>query len=128
MSNQTVETVSSTADRAKVVIAVCAVVAGIVGYYLLGKQAFVLRLASILVGLGVGLAIAWTSAPGRRFIGFARDAWSETRRVIWPERKETWMVTAYVFAFVVVMALFLWIVDKSLEWLLYGLILGWRQS
>jgi len=128
MSNQTVETVSSTADRAKVAIAVCAVVAGIVGYYLLGKQAFVLRLASILVGLGVGLAIGWTSAPGRRFIGSARDAWSETRRVIWPERKETWMVTAYVFAFVVVMALFLWIVDKSLEWLLYGLILGWRQS
>jgi len=37
------------------------------------------------------------------------------------------MVTAYVFAFVVVMAVFLWIVDKSLEWLLYGLILGWRQ-
>jgi preprotein translocase subunit SecE len=128
MSNQTVETVSSTADRAKVVIAVLAVVAGIVGYYLLGKQAFVLRLASILLGVGVALAIVWSSAPGRRFVGFARDAWSETRRVIWPERKETWMVTAYVFAFVVVMALFLWIVDKSLEWLLYGLILGWRQS
>jgi len=127
MSNQTVETVSSPADRAKVVIAVLAVVAGIAGYYLLARQPFVLRLAAIIAGLVVGLAVGWFSAPGRRFIGFARDAWSETKRVVWPERKETWMVTAYVFAFVVVMAVFLWIVDKSLEWLLYGLILGWRQ-
>jgi preprotein translocase subunit SecE len=31
-----------------------------------------------------------------------------------------------VFAFVVVMALFLWVTDKTLEWVFYGLILGWR--
>jgi preprotein translocase subunit SecE len=33
-----------------------------------------------------------------------------------------------VFAFVVVMAFFLWLTDKSLEWVLYDLILGWRKS
>jgi preprotein translocase subunit SecE len=101
--------------------------AGIAGYYLLGQQPFVVRLASILVGLAVALAIAWFSGPGQRFIAFARDAWSETKRVIWPEKKETWMITAYVFAFVLVMAIFLWAVDKSLEWLLYDLILGWKR-
>jgi preprotein translocase subunit SecE len=84
-------------------------------------------LASILAGLAVGGAIAWFSPSGQRFIGFARDAWSETKRVVWPERKETWMVTAYVFAFVLVMAIFLWVVDKSLEWALYDLILGWKR-
>ncbi len=115
MSNQQVETVSSGADRAKVALAVLAVAAGIVGWYVLAQQPLVVRLASILVGVAAGVAIAWFSAPGQRFIAFAR------------ERKETWMVTAYVFAFVVVMALFLWVVDKSLEWVLYDLILGWKR-
>jgi preprotein translocase subunit SecE len=127
MSNQNVETVSSGADRAKVALAVLAVAAGIVGWYMLAQQPLVVRLASILVGIAAGVAIAWFSGPGQRFIAFARDAWSETKRVVWPERKETVMVTAYVFAFVVVMALFLWVVDKSLEWLLYDLILGWKR-
>jgi preprotein translocase subunit SecE len=127
MSNQNVETVSSGADRAKVALAVLAVVAGIFGWYALAQQPLVLRLASILAGVAAGVAIAWFSAPGQRFLAFARDAWSETKRVVWPERKETWMVTLYVFAFVVVMAIFLWVVDKSLEWLLYDLVLGWKR-
>ena len=127
MANQNVETVNTGADRAKIVGAALAVVAGIVGYYLLAQQPFVVRLAAILAGLAAGGAIAWFSPSGQRFIGFARDAWSETRRVVWPERKETWMVTAYVFAFVLVMAIFLWVVDKSLEWALYDLILGWKR-
>ena len=127
MANQNIETVNAGADRAKVAVAVLAVVAGIVGYYLLSAQPFVVRLASILVGLGAGRAIGWFSGPGQRFIGFARDAWSETKRVVWPARKETWMMTAYVFAFVLVMAIFLWAVDKSLEWLLYDLTLGWKR-
>ena len=127
MSNQNVETVSSGADRAKVAAAVLAIVAGIAGWYVLAQQPLVVRLASILVGVAAGVAIAWFSAPGQRLIAFSKDSWSETKRVVWPEKKETWMVTAYVFAFVVVMAVFLWVVDKSLEWVLYDLILGWKR-
>jgi preprotein translocase subunit SecE len=128
MSNQNVETVSSGADRAKVAAAALVAAAGIAGYYLLAQQPFVVRLASILIGLAAGIAIAWFSGPGQRFLAFGRDAWAETKRVVWPERKETWMVTAYVFAFLLVMAIFLWFVDKSLEWLLYDVVLGWKRS
>ena len=78
-------------------------------------------------GLGVGAAIAWFSGPGQQFFAFAKDSWAETRRVVWPERKETTQVTLIVFAFVLAMALFLWLVDKSLEWVLYDLILGWKK-
>jgi preprotein translocase subunit SecE len=127
MSNLNVETVTSGADRAKVALAVLAVVAGIVGWYMLAQQPLVVRLVSILAGIAAGIAIAWFSAPGQRFFAFAKDSWSETKRVVWPERKETWMVTLYVFAFVVVMAIFLWVVDKSLEWVFYDLILGWKR-
>ncbi|MBN9428671.1 MAG: preprotein translocase subunit SecE [Burkholderiales bacterium] len=126
MSNQTVETVSSGADRAKVVLAIAAVVAGVVGFYLLGQQPTIVRVGAVLAGLLVGAGIAWMSGPGQRFFAFAKDSWAEVRRVVWPTRKETTQVTLIVFAFVVAMALFLWLVDKSLEWALYDLILGWR--
>jgi preprotein translocase subunit SecE len=57
MANQNIETVNTGADRAKVAAAILVAVAGIVGYYLLANQPFVVRLASILVGVGVGAAI-----------------------------------------------------------------------
>ena len=52
----------------------------------------------------------------------------EARKVVWPSRKETVQTTLMVFAFAVVMALFLYITDKSLEWVLYDLVLGWKKS
>ena len=126
MSNQAVETVTSGADRAKVVVAIAAVVAGVVGFYLLAQQPAIVRVGAVLAGLVVGALIAWTSGPGQRFFAFAKDAWGEARRVVWPTRKETTQVTLTVFAFVVVMAIFLWLVDKGLEWVLYDLVLGWK--
>jgi preprotein translocase subunit SecE len=127
MSQQTVETVSSTADRLKVALAAAVVVAGIVGFYALGEQPTVLRVVSVLAGLAAGGLIAWFSGPGQRFFAFAKDSWAETQRVVWPTRKETVQMTLTVFAFVVVMALFLWLVDKSLEWAFYDLLLGWKK-
>jgi preprotein translocase subunit SecE len=46
---------------------------------------------------------------------------------VWPTRKESLQTAGIVFAFVVVMALFLWVSDKTLEYLLYDLILGWKK-
>ena len=75
----------------------------------------------------MGGAAAWLGAGGRQFIAFARDASREVKKVVWPTRKESLQMTGYVFAFVVLMALFLWFTDKTLEWVLYDLILGWRK-
>jgi preprotein translocase subunit SecE len=127
MSTQNAEVVTSPADRVKVALAIVAVVVGVVGYYMLAKQPAIARIGAVLAGLAAGGAIAWTSGPGQRFFAFAKDSWNETRRVVWPTRKETTQVTLIVFAFVVAMALFLWLVDKSLEWVLYDLILGWKN-
>jgi preprotein translocase subunit SecE len=127
MSNPPVETVSSAADRVKVVLAIAIAVGGVVGFYLLSGQPTVLRVISVLGGLLVGAAVAGLSGPGQRFFAFARDSWAETRRVVWPTRKETTQMTITVFVFVVIMALFLWLVDKSLEWVLYDLVLGWKN-
>ena len=114
------------ADKLKFALALALLAAGVVGFYLLSEQALVLRVLSVLAGVAAGVAVAWFSEPGRRFGGFARESITETKKVVWPSRKETVQTTGLVFAFVVVMAIFLWLTDKSLEWVLYDLVLGWK--
>ncbi len=128
MATSQVETVNTGADKAKLAVVAALVVASVAGFYLLGKQGPLAQWAALIVGLVAAAGVFLVSEPGRQFVGFARDAWREVKKVVWPTRKETLQMTAYVFAFVVVMALFLWFTDKTLEWVLYDLILGWRKS
>ena len=126
MAASQVETVSSGADKAKLFAVAALVVAAVAGFYFLAKQGVYVQWGVLLVGLLAAAGVFLISEPGRQFVAFARDAWREVKKVVWPTRKEAIQITAYVFAFVVVMALFLWITDKTLEWVFYGLILGWR--
>jgi preprotein translocase subunit SecE len=126
MSNQSVQTVSTSNDKIKVVSAVCAVIAGVVGFYFLAGQSGYVRAGVLVAGLLIAIGMAWTSTPGRSFLGFAKEAVRETKKVVWPTRKEAGQITAIVFAFVLIMALFLWGADKLLEVLLYNVILGWK--
>ena len=126
MANQNIETVSSGADKAKVALAIGAVILGVVGFYYLAEQATVIRVGSVLLGILAGVVIGYTSGPGQRFFAFSKDSWSEARRVVWPTKKETTQMTMIVFVFVVIMAIFLWLVDQGLQWILYDLILGWK--
>ena len=121
-------TQNSMADKIKLVIAVALVAGGIAGYYLLAAQSILLRVLAVIAGIVAGIAVAWVSAPGQEFLGFARESLAEVKKVVWPTRKETMQTTAAVFAFVVVMAVFLWVSDKTLEWVLYDLILGWKRT
>lgn len=126
MASTQVETVTAGADKAKVALAVALVVASLAGFYLLGRQGQIAQWAALIVGLVAAAAVFFTSEPGKEFIAFGRESWKEVRKVVWPSRKETIQMTAYVFGFVVIMALFLWLTDKTLEWLFYDLILGWK--
>lgn len=111
-------------DKIKVAMAVLLVVAGIAGFYYLQESATVVRLAAVLAGLGAGVAVLWTSALGQSLFAFAQDSAAETRKVVWPTRNETLQATAIVFVFVLVMALFLWMVDTILLWVVQKLIGG----
>ena len=114
-------------DKAKLVVAVALVALGVWGYYWLADSALVLRVLSVIGGLIAAAAVGYWSEPGRQFAVFAGESVAEVKKVVWPTRKETLQTTAAVFAFVVVMAVFLWISDKALEWILYDLIMGWRK-
>lgn len=110
------------ADKIKLVFAFLLVVAGIVGFYYLGESPTVLKIASILLGLVLAALVAWTSEPGKQFYAYAQESVTETKKVVWPSRKETVQTTAMVVAFVLVMAVFLWMVDGVLVWLVQKLL------
>ena len=122
-----VETVSTGADKAKLAVAALFVVAAVVVFYVLAKQDLWLRVAALIALMAAAGAIFFTSESGKELIAYGRDSAREVRKVVWPTRNEALQMTGYVFAFVFVMALFLWLTDKTLEWVFYDLILGWRR-
>jgi preprotein translocase subunit SecE len=111
------------ADKIKLGLAFLMVAAGIAGFYQLGDSPLVLRVASVLAGLAAAAAVAWTSEPGKVFFAYAQDSVAETKKVVWPTRKETVQSTGLVMVFVIIMAIFLWFVDAILVWLV-KLLLG----
>jgi preprotein translocase subunit SecE len=127
MATSQIETVTTSADKAKLAAAGLLVVGGVAAFYLLGKQDLWLRVIVLLVLLTAAVGAFFTSAQGRELTAFGQDAIKEMRKVVWPTRPEATQMTLYVFAFVVIMALFLWLTDKTLEWVIYSLILGWKH-
>jgi preprotein translocase subunit SecE len=126
-TNTQVQTVGSGADKAKLAGAAVLLVAAVAAFYLLGQKDLWLRVLALLALLGASVAVFFTAEPGKQLVAFSRDSVREAKKVVWPSRKEAMQMTGYVFAFVFVMALYLWIIDKSLEWVLYDLILGWKR-
>jgi len=127
MATSEVQTVNSAGDKMRLALAGALVIAGLVAYYMLAAQGPWVQWAGLLVALVASVVVFFTAETGRQLVAFGRDAIRETKKVVWPERKEALQVTLYVFAFVVVMALFLWLTDKTLEWVFYDLILGWKK-
>ena len=127
MSSAQIETVFSTADKAKLASALVLVVAAVVAFYALSAQGGLVQWAALLGCLLLAVVVFFSSMHGRQLVGFGRDTWREVQKVVWPARKEAMQMTAYVFGFVFLMALFLWLTDKTIEWVFYDLILGWKK-
>jgi preprotein translocase subunit SecE len=127
MATTQVETVSTGADKAKLGAAIALVIAGLAAFYLLGKQGQVAQWGALVIALAAAFVVFMTSETGKVFVAFGRDSWKEVKKVVWPTRKESMQMTLYVIGFCALMALFLWTTDKTLEWLLYDVILGWKK-
>ena len=127
MATSQVETITTNADKAKLALSAVLVVGALAAFYLLSKQGQIAQWAALIVGVVAAVVVFLASEPGKQLVAFGRDAWREVKKVVWPTRKETTQMTLYVFGFVVLMALFLWLTDKTLEWVFYDLILGWKK-
>ena len=126
MATTQVQTVNTTADKAKLALAAALVLASLVAYYALGKQGPLFQWLGLLALLGLAVVVFLLSESGKSLTAFGQDSVREVKKVVWPARKEAIQMTVYVFGFVLIMALFLWLTDKTLEWFFYDLILGWK--
>ena len=126
MSSTDVETVHAGADKAKLLLSVVLFVGAFVAFFSLKSQGSLAQWGALVVGIALAAVSFLMADAGRRLVAFGKDSAREVRKVVWPARKEATQMTAYVFAFVLVMALFLWLTDKTLEWVFFDLILGWR--
>jgi preprotein translocase subunit SecE len=126
-TNSQIETVHTGADKAKLVTAALLLLGGIVAFYVLSHMDLWVRVIALIALVALGVALFFTSESGKQLIGFGKESVREVKKVVWPTRKEALQNTAMVFAFVFLMAFFLWVTDKTLEWVLYDLILGWKR-
>src|SRR4051812_50187067 len=94
----TTENTTSIADKAKLGFAVVIVGVGIWAYYWLADAALVLRLLAVIAGIALGAAVAWLSAPGKQFLGFAFESWVGGEKGVWPARKGKIQTTAGGFS------------------------------
>ena len=126
MSSTDVETVHTGVDKAKLLLSVGLFVGAFAAFFSLNAQGSLVQWGALLLGIVLAVVSFLTADAGRRLVAFGKDSAREVRKVVWPARKEATQMTGYVFAFVVIMALFLWLTDKTLQWVFFDLILGWR--
>ncbi|MFK8032356.1 MAG: preprotein translocase subunit SecE [Gammaproteobacteria bacterium] len=102
-------------DKLLVLLAVGAVIAGIVGFYFLEGQAAYLRFLAVVGGLVAGGFIASMSEYGKQFWRFVQGAKIEWRKVVWPSRQDAISQAIAVIAFAFIMGFFFWGLDFILS-------------
>jgi len=109
---------ASAKDSALVALSVLVLLAGIVAFYWYDEDPLPLRLAMVVAGLAAAVGLTWFTWYGREFRQFAQAARIELRKVVWPEREDTFRTTFVVFVFAVLMGVFFWFLDFILTWLI----------
>ena len=107
---------SSGLDTLKMMFALLVLVAGIFAFYHFKEESQLLRVLGILAVVAVSFFIVATTMRGKRAIGFAKDARTEVRKVVWPTRQETTQTTIAVLVMVLIVAIMLWLIDMFLGW------------
>ena len=120
--NDKVKETSSGLDTLKWLVVLALVVVGVYGNSYYAGSSVLYRTLALLVMAVVACLIAGTTAKGRAFVGIAKDARTEIRKVVWPTRQETMQTSLIVVAVVVVMAILLWGLDSIVSWLISLLI------
>ena len=118
-----VESAGKTQDTLKWLVATLLLGAAVWAFYHFGEESLLLRIIGLLIVAGAAAAIAFTTEKGRAAWEFMRDSRTELRKVVWPTRKETTQTTLVVMGVVALVALFLWMVDGILSWVV-RLLLG----
>jgi len=114
--NSKVDAPESRLDSAKLGFSIALLLGAVVAFYYFEDQSLLFRVLGLVAVAIVALLIASRTAVGARTIGFAQDARTEVRKVVWPTRQETVQTTLIVFVMVIIMGIMLWLFDMFLLW------------
>ncbi len=117
-----IETSTGRLDGLKWAVALLLLGGGIGAFYVYSDESLLLRVIGLLVIAAITGAIMLQTEKGRQAWEFAREARTEVRKVVWPTRKETLQTTTVVIAIVSIVAIFLWLLDMLLAWIVRSVI------
>jgi len=106
---------TSSADTIKLIAAAVIGFAGLVAFYVFAEQSLLFRVLGLLVVAGIVAFIVYQTALGKRTVAFFRDARTEVRKVVWPNRAETTQTTLTVVIIVIIVGILLWLFDMLLS-------------
>ncbi len=102
-------------DTLKLAVSGTILAASVLAFYVFADLALLYRVLTIVAAVVVASGISLTTERGRSFAGFMQDARTEVRKMVWPTRIETLQTTLVVLVVVIILALFLWLVDRGLS-------------
>lgn len=107
---------ANASETIKNVAALALLIVSLVGYYFYSEVYAVIRVLGLLAGIALSGFVFYQSEKGQAWFKYLSNAKKEVRQVIWPTRQETVQMTLIVFAVVIVMSIFLWLVDMFFLW------------
>jgi len=122
MSATTEQQAASSLDPLKWVIVVLLVAAAVGGNWYFAAQPILYRVLGVVALLVLASWVFTLTTVGKSFLVMLKDARIETRKVVWPTRKETNQVTGVVLMVVLIMSLILWLLDTALGWVVSSVI------
>ena len=122
MADKAVEN-GSRLDSVKWVVVVLLVAAGVWGNSYYDEQSLLYRVLALLALAVIAGFVALQTAKGKAFSVLLKEARTEIRKVVWPNKQETAQTTAIVVVFVMIVALILWALDSLTSWLI-SLVIG----
>ena len=91
--------------------------ATVVGNSVFAEKSLLIRVVAVVIAFAAAAITALQTLQGKALLTFSRESIKEVRKVVWPTRQETIQTTLIIFAFTVVMGLFLFLIDGALIWL-----------
>ncbi len=110
------ESKTSVLDSIKLLVALAIVIGGIAGFYYFAEHSLLYRVLGLLALAVVALLVVFSTAQGKRLLGFIGESRTEVRKVIWPSKQETTQTTLIVVVVVFIVGIILWLLDMFLFW------------
>ncbi|AGF48718.1 preprotein translocase subunit SecE [Candidatus Kinetoplastibacterium oncopeltii TCC290E] len=126
MSISNVDNCFSYFDKVKFFLALFLFFLGLVSLFWFSERSITFRIIGFSIISCLSFVLFIFNEISRSFFSFGKESFSELKRVSWPDRKSAVRMTGTVCVFAVLISVFICLIDKIIDFFLYGVLLGWR--